>query len=79
MSQVFVITVDDNDKFLPVKDKVVGRRIRVAKMLAKGMTQIKISMKIRVSLSTIEKDIKFLRNNGKWVLNQSNQQIDFGN
>jgi transposase len=79
LSQVFVITVDDNDKFLPVKDKVVGRRIRVAKMLAKGMTQIKISMKIRVSLSTIEKDIKFLRNNGKWVLNQSNQQIDFGN
>jgi len=67
LSREFVITVDDNDRFLPVKDKVVGRRVRVAKLLAKGMTQTKISMKVQASLSTIEKDVKFIRVNGKWA------------
>ena len=67
MSREFVITVDDNDRILPVKDKVVGRRVRVAKLLAKGMTQTKISMKVQASLSTIEKDVKFIRVNGKWA------------
>jgi len=52
---------------LPVKDKVVGRRIRVAKLHSKGMTQTEISMKVEASLSTIEKDIKFLKDNGKWT------------
>ncbi len=65
MSREFVITVDDNDRFLPVKDKVVGRRVRVAKLLAKGMTQTKISMKVQASLSTIEKDVRFIRENGR--------------
>lgn len=68
MSQIFVIKVDDNDRFLPVKDRVVGRRIRVAKLHSKGMTPTEISMKVEVSLSTIEKDIKFLKDNGKWIV-----------
>lgn len=59
--------MDDNDRFLPVKDKVVGRRIRVAKLHSKGWTQTEISKKVEASLSTIEKDIKFLKDNGKWV------------
>ena len=67
MSRVFVIKVDDNDQFLPVKDKVVGRRIRVAKLYSKGLTQTEISTKIGASLSTIEKDVKFLKDNGEWL------------
>ena len=67
MSRNFVIKVDDNDRFLPVKDKVVGRRIKVAKLYSKGLTQTDISMEVEASLSTIEKDIKFLKENGDWI------------
>ena len=67
MSRIFVIKVEDNDRFLPVKDKVVGRRIKVAKLHSKGWTQPDISMEVESSLSTIEKDIKFLKENGDWI------------
>ena len=67
MSRNFVIKVDDNDRFLPVKDKIVGRRIKVAKLYSQGLTQTDISMEVEASLSTIEKDIKFLKENGDWI------------
>jgi len=67
LTRIFVIKVDDNDRFLPVKDKVVGRRIKVAKLHSKKLTQTEISMEVEASLSTVEKDIKFLKDSGEWL------------
>jgi DNA-binding NarL/FixJ family response regulator len=67
LSREFVITVDDNDRLLPVKDKITGRRIKVAKLIAKGMTLTEISMEVQASLSTIEKDVRFIRENGRML------------
>jgi len=30
------------------------------------MTQVQISMKVQASLSTVEKDIRFIRENSEW-------------
>jgi transposase len=76
LSREFVITVDDNDKLLPVKDKILGRRIRVVKLLAQGMTQVEISIKVQASLSTIEKDVKFVRENGKFGDGNESREAD---
>lgn len=66
MTRVFLISVEDNDRLLPAKDKTVGRRIRVAQLYSQGMTQTKISMKVESSLSTVEKDLRFVRENSEW-------------
>ena len=66
MARVFLITVEDNDRLLLVKDKAVGRRIKVAQLYSRGMTQVQISMKVQASLSTVEKDIRFIRENSEW-------------
>jgi len=66
VARVFLITVEDNDRLLLVKDKAVGRRIKVAQLYSRGMTQVQISMKVQASLSTVEKDIRFIRENSEW-------------
>ena len=66
MTRVFLITVEDNDRLLPAKDKTVGRRIKVAQLYSRGMTQTRISMKVQASLSTVEKDLQFIRENSEW-------------
>ena len=66
MTRVFLITVEDNDRLLPAKDKTVGRRIKVAQLYSQGMTQTRISMKVQTSLSTVEKDLRFIRENSEW-------------
>ena len=51
-------------EFLPlslVKDKVSYRRKRVYKLAMLGLQQKEIADKIHCSLSTIEKDFRFLR------------------
>ena len=53
---------------LPSKDRVKYRRIRIIKLLLNGCKQYDISGKLHCSLSTIEKDIKVLRNQ---ILSQS--------
>ena len=66
VARVFLISVEDNDRLLPAKDKTVGRRIKVAQLYSRGMTQTSISMKVQASLSTVEKDIRFIRENSEW-------------
>jgi len=66
VARVFLISVEDNDRLLPAKDKTVGRRIKVAQLYSQGMTQTRISMKVQASLSTVEKDIRFIRENSEW-------------
>ena len=66
VARVFLISVEDNDRLLPAKDKTVGRRIKVAQLYSQGMTQVQISMKVQASLSTVEKDIRFIRENSEW-------------
>jgi len=66
VARVFLISVEDNDRLLPAKDKTVGRRIKVAQLYSQGMTQTRISMKVQTSLSTVEKDIRFIRENSEW-------------
>ncbi len=63
---MFLISVEDNDRLLPAKDKTVGRRIKVAQLYSQGMIQTRISMKVQASLSTVEKDIRFIRENSEW-------------
>ena len=63
---MFLISVEDNDRLLPAKDKTVGRRIKVAQLYSQGMTQTRISMKVQASLSTVEKDLQFIRENSEW-------------
>ena len=66
VARVFLISVEDNDRLLPAKDKTVGRRIKVAQLYSQGMTQTRISMKVQTSLSTVEKDLRFIRENSEW-------------
>ena len=66
VARVFLISVEDNDRLLPAKDKTVGRRIKVAQLYSRGMTQTRISMKVQASLSTVEKDLRFIRENSEW-------------
>ena len=66
VARVFLISVEDNNRLLPAKDKTVGRRIKVAQLYSQGMTQTRISMKVQTSLSTVEKDIRFIRENSEW-------------
>jgi len=66
VARVFLISVEDNDRLLPAKDKTVGRRIKVAQLYSRGMTQTRISMKVQASLSTVEKDLQFIRENSEW-------------
>ena len=59
------------DEFLPlslVKDKVRYRRRKVFKLAVKGLQQKEIAERIHCSLSTIEKDFRFLRERGLKVL-----------
>jgi DNA-binding NarL/FixJ family response regulator len=66
VARVFLISVEDNDRLLPAKDKTVGRRIKVAQLYSQGMIQTRISMKVQASLSTVEKDIRFIKKNSEW-------------
>jgi len=54
--------VSDNEKrLLPSRDKMRLRRDKIIQCMVKGITQEEISMELRCSLSTIEKDIKAIR------------------
>lgn len=44
-----------------IKDKVRYRRAHVVKYLLRGMKQKEIARRIECSLSTIEKDVQFLK------------------
>ena len=55
------IITDYTRRLLPSKDKVRLRRDKIIQYMADGMTQEEISMELRCSLSTIEKDIKAIR------------------
>ena len=59
------IVTDYSRILLPIEDKIRYRRDKVTKLLSEGCTQLEISNKIHCSLSTIEKDIKALRE-GAW-------------
>ena len=69
----FVILVEANPKFLPVKDRLRYRREKIVEFMAKGLKQQEIAMRLHSHLSTIEKDIKVIRE--EWIQNQSNQQL----
>lgn len=45
-----------------VKDKIKYRRIHIVRLLLQGCKQKEIANKIGYSLSTIEKDVRYLRN-----------------
>ncbi|MBT4675476.1 MAG: hypothetical protein HOB66_02680 [Thaumarchaeota archaeon] len=55
------IVTDYTRRLLPSKDKVRLRRDKIIQCMVKGMTQEEISMEVKCSLSTIEKDIKAIR------------------
>ena len=55
------IVTDYTRRLLPSKDKVRLRRDKIIQCMVKGMTQEEISMEEKCSLSTIEKDIKAIR------------------
>lgn len=61
----FVILVDANPKFLPVKDRLRYRREKIVEFMVEGLKQQEIAMRLDSHLSTIEKDIKVIRE--KWV------------
>ena len=61
----FVILVDANPKFLPVKDRLRYRREKIVEFMVKGLKQQEIAMRLHSHLSTIEKDIRVIRE--KWV------------
>ncbi|MDE1818713.1 MAG: hypothetical protein KGI19_08940 [Thaumarchaeota archaeon] len=46
---------------LVVEDKVSGRRNQVRKLLLEGYKQNEIAQKLRISLSTVEKDIRAIK------------------
>jgi hypothetical protein len=56
-----IIITDYARRLLPSKDKVRLRRDKIIQSMADGMTQEEISMEVKCSLSTIEKDIKAIR------------------
>ena len=76
MHEQFVILVDANPKFLPVKDRLRYRREKIVEFMANGLKQQEIAVRLHSHLSTIEKDIKVIRE--EWIQNQSNQ-VDFRN
>ncbi len=47
-----------------IKDKVRYRRARIIELSLKGHKQTEIALKIGCSVSTIEKDFRFLREKG---------------
>tara|TARA_B100000029_G_C17021976_1_gene758926 strand:- start:62 stop:283 length:222 start_codon:yes stop_codon:yes gene_type:complete len=55
------IVTDYAKRLLPSKDKVGLRRDKIIQCMVEGMTQEEISMELKCSLSTIEKDIKAIR------------------
>jgi DNA-binding NarL/FixJ family response regulator len=55
------IVTDGARRLLPSKDKVRLRRDKIIQCMANGITQEEISMEVKCSLSTIEKDIKAIR------------------
>ncbi len=61
----FVILVEANPKFLPVKDRLRYRREKIVGFMAKGLRQQEMAERLNHHLSTIEKDIKVIRE--KWV------------
>ncbi len=56
-----IIITDYVRRLLPSKDKVRLRRDKIIQSMADGMTQEEISFELKCSLSTIEKDIKAIR------------------
>lgn len=44
-----------------IKDKIRYRRVHVAKLSLQGCTQREIAQRLGCSLSTIEKDVRYLR------------------
>ncbi|MBT4325498.1 MAG: hypothetical protein HOD60_01120 [Candidatus Nitrosopelagicus sp.] len=61
MSEFITIRVENNLKFMPVKDKMFYRRQKVMKYFVSGMSQLEISANLGISLATVERDIKHIR------------------
>ena len=48
---------------MPVKDKMFYRRQKVMKYFVSGMSQLAIARHVEISLATVERDIKHIREN----------------
>jgi FixJ family two-component response regulator len=63
LSEFIIIRVENNLKFMPFEDKMFYRRQKVMKHFVSGMTQLDIAYDIGISLATVERDIKYIREN----------------
>ncbi|MBT4326881.1 MAG: hypothetical protein HOD60_08220 [Candidatus Nitrosopelagicus sp.] len=63
MSEFITIRVENNLKFMPAKDKMFYRREKVMKYFVSGMSQLAIARHVEISLATVERDIKHIREN----------------
>jgi transposase len=61
LSEFITIRVENNLKFLPFEDKMFYRRQKVMKHFVSGMSQLDIAHNIGISLATVERDIKYIR------------------
>jgi hypothetical protein len=61
LSEFITIRVENNLKFKPFEDKMFYRRQKVMKYFVSGMTQLDIAHNIGMSLATVERDIKYIR------------------
>jgi transposase len=53
---------------MPARDKMFYRRQKVMKYFVSGMSQRKISYNLGISLATVERDIKHIR---EWLIIQN--------
>jgi len=63
LSEFITIRVENNSKFLPSQDRMFYRRNQVMKHFASGMLQSDIAHNVGISLATVERDIKYIREN----------------
>jgi transposase len=61
LSEFITIRVENNLKFMPVKDKMFYRRQKVMKYFVSGISQLDIAHHVGISLATVERDIKYIR------------------
>jgi len=70
LSELITIRVENNSKFLPSQDRMFYRRQQVMSRFVSGMKQYDIAQNMGISLATVERDIKYIREN--LVVQQSN-------
>jgi len=63
LSEFITIRVENNLKFMPAEDKMFYRRQKVMKYFVSGISQLDIAHNIGISLATVERDIKHIREN----------------